>query len=534
MDSDLRWQNLQKRTNRVTHEERFSARRYSPGAQLKNRSFQMAELSRSYYSSSTNPLPAPDTRIAAWKNRLLLTKDRNLLLIAMVGLPARGKSIIAHKLCRYLRWRGDRVEVFNAGQRRRAAAKEVTSSKMKAATASTEKSSEEIKVSAGQNDRILVLSPESNKRLQLNGHADFFAASNMSAREKREQIARETLFALFEWYDEEPAMPAIGIFDATNSQLERRVWIQRVVTERYGDRASVVFLCAECDDEVVLENAMRTKVRNSPDFKGLSEEAAIADLKRRIKHYEEVYEPVTDAEKVSYIKVMNLSSKVQASNIFGRVSCVVLPFVLAVNTSNKPIFLTGLMPQPDPQYIEGLATWVGQRYRLALDQQQRRRERGGKEDEGRDRPELGFTCNGLKILTSTQPAAIAAAAAVQEAVESVAAAVAAAAASKGPGRQNNAPFTVSVSHVSALNPLLRESGQDDGDLPASLSANDLQATTTSNLHYKRDRSRSFDFHERAAYGESYADLVRRLEGCALEVEAAVDPVLVIAHESPCR
>ena len=496
----------------------------------------MAELSRSYYSSSTNPLPAPDTRVAAWKNRLLLTKDRNLLLIAMVGLPARGKSVIAHKLCRYLRWRGDRVEVFNAGQRRRAAAKEVTTSKMKAATASTETSSEEIKVSAGEKDSILVLSPKSNKRLQLHGHADFFAASNTSARGKREQIARETLFALFEWYDKEPAMPAIGIFDATNSRLERREWIQRVVTERYGDRASVVFLCAECDDEVMLENAMRTKVRNSPDFKGLSEEAALADLKRRIKHYEEVYEPVTDAEKVSYIKVFNLSSRVQASNIFGRVSRVVLPFVLAVNTSNKPIFLTGMMPQPESQYIEGLATWVVQRYMLALDQQQRTREEGGREDEGRDRhgeerPELGFTYNGLNILTSTQPAAIAAAAAVQEAVESAAAA---AAASKGPGRQNNAPFTVSVSHVSALNPLLRENGQADGDLFASLSLNNLQATTTSNLQYKRGRSRSFDFHERAAYGESYADLVRRLEGCALEVEAAVDPVLVIAHESPCR
>jgi len=209
---------------------------------------------------------------------------------------------------------------------------------------------------------------------------------------------------------------------------------------------------------------------------------------------------------------------------------------LAVNTSNKPIFLTGMMPQPESQYIEGLATWVVQRYILALDQQQRTREKVGREDEGRDRhgeerPELGFTYNGLNILTSTQPAAIAAAAAVQEAVESAAAA---AAASKGPGRQNNAPFTVSVSHVSALNPLLRENGQADGNLLARLSLNNLQATTTSNLQYKRGRSRSFDFHERAAYGESYADLVRRLEGCALEVEAAVDPVLVIAHESPCR
>ena len=37
----------------------------------------------------------------------------------MVGLPARGKSYIARKLARYLRWRGHETRVFNVGTYRR-------------------------------------------------------------------------------------------------------------------------------------------------------------------------------------------------------------------------------------------------------------------------------------------------------------------------------------------------------------------------------------------------------------------------------
>jgi hypothetical protein len=42
------------------------------------------------------------------------------IIIAMVGLPARGKSYIARKLARYLHWAGLKAKVFNIGTYRRA------------------------------------------------------------------------------------------------------------------------------------------------------------------------------------------------------------------------------------------------------------------------------------------------------------------------------------------------------------------------------------------------------------------------------
>lgn len=41
------------------------------------------------------------------------------LVIVMVGLPARGKSYVTKKVCRYLNWLQHETRIFNAGNRRR-------------------------------------------------------------------------------------------------------------------------------------------------------------------------------------------------------------------------------------------------------------------------------------------------------------------------------------------------------------------------------------------------------------------------------
>ncbi len=43
----------------------------------------------------------------------------NKILIAMVGLPARGKSFTSSRLSNYLNWCGIKCKIFNAGEYRR-------------------------------------------------------------------------------------------------------------------------------------------------------------------------------------------------------------------------------------------------------------------------------------------------------------------------------------------------------------------------------------------------------------------------------
>ena len=60
-----------------------------------------------------------------------------------------------------------------------------------------------------------------------------------------------------------------------------------------------------CDDEEVLVENLLSKIRSSPDFQGMDEQQALADLKVRIANYEAVYEPVED-NKLSYIKLYRI------------------------------------------------------------------------------------------------------------------------------------------------------------------------------------------------------------------------------------
>lgn len=58
-----------------------------------------------------------NTNNEACRDKLVKTPT----VIAMVGLPARGKTYISRKLTRYLNWVGLKTKVFNVGEYRREA-----------------------------------------------------------------------------------------------------------------------------------------------------------------------------------------------------------------------------------------------------------------------------------------------------------------------------------------------------------------------------------------------------------------------------
>lgn len=56
------------------------------------------------------------------------------------------------------------------------------------------------------------------------------------------------------------------------------------------------------------------------------------DLRARIANYEAVYETVEDDEQLSYIKLINLQSKVICSRIYGKVAQKIVGFLMAIHT----------------------------------------------------------------------------------------------------------------------------------------------------------------------------------------------------------
>ena len=245
-----------------------------------------------------------------------MTKNSTRLVIVLVGLPARGKSFVARKLLNFLEWHGSLCKIFNVGRYRR-------------------------KASGGACD------------------ANFFAADNKNAAAIREQVAELALRDMLRWLDGEEETDTegeannngsgssgrsqnsngsfhghrdrIAIFDATNSTVKRRRWVLEECTDpekRPGKPTGVVFVESICDDEELLLENFRFKVSNSPDYKSMDEDEAIKDLKKRVKKYEEQYETITD-DSLSYIKIFNLSTKLLVNHIYGRMSKVIVPALMA-------------------------------------------------------------------------------------------------------------------------------------------------------------------------------------------------------------
>ena len=101
------------------------------------------------------------------------------LLIAMVGLPARGKTFISRKLTRYLTWLGYNAKVFNIGDKRRK-----------------------------------VLGVEDTAT------TNFFDPENKEGVSQREQVAEDTLTDVVKFLNH--GTGNIALFDGTNTTKKRR------------------------------------------------------------------------------------------------------------------------------------------------------------------------------------------------------------------------------------------------------------------------------------------------------------------------
>lgn len=217
-------------------------------------------------------------------------RDPSKTVLAMVGLPARGKSYIAGRLSRYLRWIGHDTEVFNVGSYRRKL------------------------LGAGQSH-------------------EFFDQTNLISRKALNDVALHALEDMLRWISEDGE---VGIFDATNSTRARR----KMVMDRCKMRGvPVVFIESLCNDPAVIEGNVRATKLSSPDYAHMDAEDAASDFRARIAHYERAYEPLDDPD-ASYIKIIDVGRQLVLNRINGYLPARLVPLLVDMHISPLPIFLT--------------------------------------------------------------------------------------------------------------------------------------------------------------------------------------------------
>lgn len=186
------------------------------------------------------------------------------LVIVLVGLPARGKTHHAVALTRYLRWLGVRTHAFHLGDYRR------------------KLSGEGFKV------------PD-----------DYFQLKASKATvEFREKVEKACMDELLEFLKLKGGQ--VAIYDAVNPTVARRRALKAKLEE---EKVNTLFVeCISTNDSLVARNVKDVKL-SSPDFQGVDYQDAVRSYLKRIELRIPHYEPMTEAEELSYIKLINASER---------------------------------------------------------------------------------------------------------------------------------------------------------------------------------------------------------------------------------
>ncbi|XP_030632919.1 6-phosphofructo-2-kinase/fructose-2,6-bisphosphatase 4b isoform X3 [Chanos chanos] len=234
-----------------------------------------------------NGLPEKHT----YQRRVCMTNCPTL--IVMVGLPARGKTYISKKLTRYLNWIGVPTKEFNVGQYRRECVK-------------------------------------------IYKNFEFFRPDNEEGLKIRRQCALTALNDVRQYLSVEGGQ--VAVFDATNTTRERRHTIIRFADQ---NGYKVFFVESVCEDpEVIAQNIVQVKL-GSPDYIDCNTEEAIQDFMKRIKCYENSYQPLDEGldKELSYIKIMDVGRRYLVNRVMDHIQSRIVYYLMNIHITPRSIYL---------------------------------------------------------------------------------------------------------------------------------------------------------------------------------------------------
>ncbi|KAL0079434.1 6-phosphofructo-2-kinase-domain-containing protein [Phycomyces blakesleeanus] len=450
------------------------AARFHPPSHLRDE----AETLKSHRHSVGFDVPGAVHTIIT-PNRMGVKADRPLdskLAVIMVGLPARGKSYIVKKLRRYLNWLQYETRVFNVGNLRR------------------------VNEASQQHDQS----------------ANFFDPDNTDMKRIRDDLAIQVLDQMIDWLKQGGR---VGVHDATNSTVERRkLLIDRL---RKEPEIKVLILESVCTDKMVLERNFRLKLFG-PDYKDRDPAEALLDFKSRVDNYERAYESVGDWEEeqdIQFCKLINVGKKVIAHNISGYLSGQCIFYLMNFNLAERQIFITrhgesmdnvtgriggdAPLSEKGRKYARALERFVSQqRASFAYDLASRKVK---EEDDWRSYEKIDAKAKELSsgqftVWTSMLKRSMATAA-------------------------NFDPDVYDIKHIRFLNEI--NSGMREG-----MSYEEIQRFYPEEFHTRQ--SNKLYYRYPGMGGESYIDVIHRLQSMIIELERMTQSCLIVTHRVVMR
>ncbi|KAK0950477.1 hypothetical protein LTR91_025641 [Friedmanniomyces endolithicus] len=241
------------------------------------------------------------------------------IVIATVGLPARGKTHTSVALARYLRWLGVKTRIFHLGDYRRA--------------------------HVGPNGDV----PEDY----------FFVNASTSSVLLRNKILKKCREDIFNFLNHENGQ--IAIYDAVNPLATGGRALSKEF-EKHG--VHTLFVESVCTDERIIEENVRSVKISSPDYIGWEPEDAVKDYLKRINARIPHYETMEESE-LHYVKMMNAGQRVVANNCaFNYLSQRIVFYLLNLHIKSRQTYFVraGTTKDEDSYKADASLSGEGQDY----------------------------------------------------------------------------------------------------------------------------------------------------------------------------
>eukprot|EP00596_Hydrurales_sp_CCMP1899_P002263 CAMPEP_0119034028 /NCGR_PEP_ID=MMETSP1177-20130426/1086_1 /TAXON_ID=2985 /ORGANISM="Ochromonas sp, Strain CCMP1899" /LENGTH=503 /DNA_ID=CAMNT_0006991219 /DNA_START=82 /DNA_END=1593 /DNA_ORIENTATION=+ len=364
------------------------------------------------------------------------TKKGEKLLIALVGLPNSGKTLIARKISRYLRWISYRTRAFSIAKYRL--------------------------------DRI---GPKS---------ADFFDPNSADTYQKRISVMTEALDDAIRYLDRGGD---VAILDGTNVTRDRRKIISDKIAALDGYDILWVESSTMKESDDITEQEFE-ELKQSPDFLDRD------DYVKKMALYRRNYEPLEE-EEGSFIKVFDDGRRLTLHKINGFLRTKIVSFVMNLHRNSPPVYFSrhGESDFNKRGLIGGDSklTERGHSYGKALDEFLNTDELPMIDPKSADK---------LSVWTSSMR------------------------------RARDTAKEVKCKKLTEWRSLREiEVGVCDGlsyDQIKSQFPDEHRSRSTDKLNYRYPR------------GESYMDVIQRLEPIIFELERQQEPLLIIAHQAVLR
>lgn len=212
------------------------------------------------------------------------------IVIATVGLPARGKTHISVAVARYLRWLGVKTHVFHLGDYRRA-----------------------------------TLGPDKDVPDDY-----FFVDASPSSVLLRNKILKKCREDIYHFLEHENGQ--VAIYDAVNAISAGRKSLSR---EFAKNGIQTLFIESSCNDERIIEENVRSVKISSPDYVGWQEADAVKNYLQRIASRIPHFESMEESD-LHWIKLINAGDRVMVNQCaFGYLSQRIVFYLLNLHIKSR-------------------------------------------------------------------------------------------------------------------------------------------------------------------------------------------------------